>query len=298
MRRQHGSIGRSEKKVHTAIGQCIVGLFGLLGCRAEGDAFENDASRDAGPADASVELDSSVPPLPPGCEAEANDLPAQGTADCVYAVESNEHLPDQRRPFIGRATVSSVTEAMIATPVFPGTTAVRREYALTFDFGFTATCMLIGTEAPWAEGDSLWLEANSGGWALNFEYAEIVGLFRRGAADAPFEVMIGGAVGSVGDEDTTADLTRLGLTLSRRPVCPYVPWPDIHEPERVGREMELTFTNEAGDDLALRRGEAGDIALPDGRRAHITLGMAREFQPGVDPDRPPMHSSFLLTVTP
>ena len=293
-------------KVYTTFGLCVVGLYGLFGCRAEADAVDvdasrhagrTDASRDADPAETSVELDSNVPPLPPGCEAEANDLPAQGRADCVYAVDSNEHLPNQRRPFTGRATISSVSEAMIATPVFPGTTPVRREYVLTFDFGFTATCMLIGTEVPWGEDESLWLEANSGGWSLSFEYAAIVGLFRRGAADAPFDVMIGGAERSVGDDDTTADLARLGLRLSRRPVCPYVPWPDIDEPERVGREMELTFTNEAGDDLALRRGEAGEIALPDGRRAHITLGNAREYQPGVDPDRPPMHYSFLLTVT-
>ncbi len=102
----------------------------------------------------------------------------------------------------------------------------------------------------------------------------------------------------MGDDDTTADLARLGLSLTRRPVCPFVPWPDLYDAERVGREMELTFANAAGDTLALRRDDAGEIALADGRRARIALGTAREFQPGEDPDRPPMSYSFLLTLTP
>jgi hypothetical protein len=278
----------------------LFALSGLYGCSVEADELDVDASSDAARADGTTapDADGDAASFPPGCEAELNEWPSQGTAACVYAVESDQTLPDQRRPFTGHAAVTSVTEESIVTPVLPGTTPAFWKYVLTFDFGFSATCTLIGVEAPWVEGDSLWLEAQSGGWSLDFEYAAIAGLFRRGAADAPFDVMIGGAERSTGDDDTTADLALLGLTLSRRPVCPFVPWPDLYDAERVGREMELTFANTAGETLALRRGEAGEIALPDGRRARITLGTAREFQPAEDPDHPPMRYSFVLTLTP
>jgi hypothetical protein len=279
----------------------LFALSGLYGCSVEADELDVDATSDAARADGTTapDADGDAASFPPGCEAELNEWPSQGTAACVYAVESDQTLPDQRRPFTGHAAVTSVTEESIVTPVLPGTTPAFWKYVLTFDFGFSATCTLIGVEAPWVEGDSLWLEAQSGGWSLDFEYAA----HRRSVPPRCCGRAVrrddrGSGTLHWRRDDTTADLALLGLTLSRRPVCPFVPWPDLYDAERVGREMELTFANTAGETLALRRGEAGEIALPDGRRARITLGTAREFQPAEDPDHPPMRYSFVLTLTP
>jgi hypothetical protein len=190
-------------------------------------------------------------------------------------------------------------------PVFPGTRPFIVEYRLQFDDGFPVRCAALGTRLPWAQGDEVWLETDQLGQFINLQTARISGCFRHGAPDAPFDVLIATNRADTSLTDTRTDLAKLGLTLTPEAVCPPVPWPefgmeDEFHPEHTvfGRELAFTFANGAGDTLTLRRGEQGEIGLPDGRRARIVLTMAREYQP--DPNNPyvGLYHSFLLTIAP
>ncbi len=174
------------------------------------------------------------------------------------------------------------------------------DYVLQFDDGFPVLCMSVGTTLAWAVGDAVWLETQVLGSFVNGEVAMISGLFRHHAADAAFDVLIAGVQGDSTMLDTRADLARLGLTLTYEPVCPFVPWPAFGSDEVpfFGREVAFTFTNGAGDTLTLRRAKRGDIALSDGRVAHIDLETAREYVHRPGDESPFLLHQFLLTIAP
>jgi hypothetical protein len=254
------------------------------------DAVPADAIPDAG-------IDASPPPLPPGCKPELTSQRVHGDAECLYALDWNGLLPDESVPFVGHAVIIA-TQEEAPNETSPEATPTSFKYSLEFDSDFVVHCWSFGQPTSWVEGDELWMEAQRGGWFRDGEYSAIAGLFRRGSSDAPFEVAFGGAGNSTSLQDTNADLARVGLTVSYVPICPYVPWRDGYSSGRVARELAFTFANDVGAALTLAPGEQGEIPLPDGRRASIALGAAREWLPDDRADAPSLYHRFLLTIAP
>ncbi len=262
------------------------------------DAVRPDALPDAHP-DAGI--DASPPPLPPGCEPELSDQWAMG-ASCFWSDNLGPESFDV--PFEDRAVVESVMEREPIGPFLPGTPALDTRYHLFFDEGFPVQCTAIGTTLPWGQGDEVWLETHALGQILSVQSATVSGRFRRGTPDAPVDVFIAQHGTDPFMTDTRADLAHFGLTLTFALVCPFVAWrwrefgyiefpPD--DPV-LARELSFTFANGAGDTLTLRRGQQGEIALPDGRRARIALSDAREYHP--DSPYVGLYHEFLLTIAP